>query len=56
MITLRNLHLLCLLIEIIDHDDVLPRINALQILELETYETSLLTRQELQMLTHLIAC
>ena len=41
---------------------MLPGINALQALELETYEASLLvaigipTRQELQMLTHLIAC
>ena len=41
---------------------MLPGINALQTLKLETYEASLLvtigilTRQELQMLTHLIAC
>jgi hypothetical protein len=61
VIALRNQHLLCLLVEIIDDYDMLPGINALQTLKLETYEASLLvtigilTRQELQMLTHLIA-
>ena len=41
---------------------MLPRIDTFQVLELETYEAALLlaiailTRQELQMLTYLIAC
>ena len=42
VIALRNQHLLCLLVEIIDDYDMLPGINALQALELETYEASLL--------------
>ena len=62
IVAFRNLHLLSLLVEIIDDYDMLPGINTFQVLELETYEASLLvalailTRQELQMLTHLIAC
>ena len=58
IVALRNLHLLSLLVEIIDDNDLLPGIDALQALELETYEASLLvaigilTRQELQMLTY----
>lgn len=62
VIALRDSHLCSLLIEIIDYDDILPRVNAFQIFELETYKAILLlaldihTRQELQVFTHLIAC